>query len=223
MILILRGHIRNSFETKKLYNFVKEIHVLFPGLQLCIHTWNIFANNISWRQITIDERTVNKKIIYDYFDDLKHLIKKVIIDDDSKIKLIGNVLGKINNGLMPILGWKNYWYGKKQIIDYLYDLNMEENEMIVNCRFDVMSNSNLFDDKLIVNFIKKNSQKIFTKNIFICDQESKGVDNVYIGNIKTMFTLINHFFYELDDILTKNNNTIHQEFLVYRINATLFD
>jgi hypothetical protein len=223
MILIIRGHIRNSFETKKLYNLIKEIHIIFPDLKIFIHTWNIFANNISWRTININEQTVNDKIIYDYFDDLKYLIKNIIIDDDNKIKLIGNLSGKINNGLAPTIGWKNYWYGKHKIIDYLYNSNIDENEMIVNCRFDVMSNSNSLDDKIIVDFIKNNSNTIFTKNIFIRDEEITGVDNIYIGNIKTMYKLINKFFYELDDILINNSKTVNQEFLVYRINNILFD
>ena len=78
MILIIRGHIRNSFETKKLYNLIKEIHTIFPDLKIFIHTWNIFANNISWRNININEQIVNDKIIYDYFDDLKYLIIKIL-------------------------------------------------------------------------------------------------------------------------------------------------
>ena len=93
MILIIRGHIRKSFETKQLYNLVKELYIIFPDLKIFIHTWNIFANNISWRNITINETSVNDKIIYNYFDDLKHLVKNIIIDDNSKINLIGNLYG----------------------------------------------------------------------------------------------------------------------------------
>ena len=154
MIFILRGHIRESFETTELYHLIKDIYALFPDLKIFIHTWNIFANTISWRHISMNKTTVNDTIIYNYFDDLKHLIKKIIIDDDTKINLIGNLTGTINNGPMPIIGWKNYWYGKYKIIDYLYNINIDENEMIVNCRFDVMNNSNNFDEALIVNFIK---------------------------------------------------------------------
>lgn len=223
MILIIRGHIRQSFETKQLYNLVKELYIIFPDLKIFIHTWNIFSNNISWRNITINEQNVNDKIIYDYFDDLKHLVKHIIIDDDSKINLIGNLCGNINNGPMPIIGWKNYWYGKYKIIDYLYNINIDENEMIINCRFDVISNSNNFDQAFIVNFIKNNSKTIFTKNIFLFNHEHNGIDNIYIGNINTLYKLINKFFYELDDILIKNNKTINQERLVYRINNSLFD
>jgi hypothetical protein len=223
MILIIRGHIRNSFQTKQLYQFVKKLHITFPDLKIFIHTWNIFSNNISWRNITINEQNVNDNIIYDYFDDLKHLIKNIIIDDDSKINLIGNLCGNINNGPMPIVGWKNYWYGKYKIIDYLYNINININEMVINSRFDVMSNSNSFDESFIVNFIINNSKIIFTKNMFLFNYEEPGIDNIYIGNINTQYKLINKFFYELDDILIKNNDTINQEKLVYRINNILFN
>jgi len=71
--------------------------------------------------------------------------------------------------------------------------------------------------------IKNNSKTIFTKNIFLFNHEHNGIDNIYIGNINTLYKLINKFFYELDDILIKNNKTINQERLVYRINNSLFD
>ena len=173
MIIIIRGHIRDSFETKNLYNLIKKIHIISPDLKIFIHTWNIFANNISWRNININEQNVNDKIIYNYFDDLQYLIKNIIIDDDTKIKLIGNLYGEINNSSMPIIGWKNYWYGKHKIIDYIYNININENEMIVNFRFDIMSNQyNSFDETIIINFIENNSKMIFTKNIFLFNDET---------------------------------------------------
>lgn len=225
MILTIRGHIRTSFETKELYNLIKEIYNIFPDLKIFIHTWNIFANNISWRQINTNSEKVNNEIIYDYFDDLKHLIEHIIIDDDTNIKLIGNIIGNINNGPMPIIGWKNYWYGKYKIINFLYNRNnIADSEMIINFRFDIMCNSNNFSNTDIINFIQNNNEVTFTKNIFFYnDEHHSGIDNIYIGNIKTMYTLINKFFYELDDILNKHNDIIYQEMLVYRINSVLFD
>jgi hypothetical protein len=223
MILVIRGHIRNSFQTKELYNFIETLYDMFPDVKIFIHTWNIFANNISWRNIPVNRQTVNEDIIYNYFGELKPLINHIIIDDDTKIQLNGRLDGRINGGPMPIIGWKNYWYGKYKIIDYIYNHNNYNEEIIVNIRFDIFSNSNNFDKGMILNWIKDNSKMQFKKNIFLFDYECTGIDNIYIGNINTMHKLINKFFYELDDILIKNNNTGNQEKLVYRINATLFD
>ena len=223
MIIVIRGHLRNSFETKQLYNFIEEVHNVYPDLNIFIHTWNIFANNISWRNIDVNSAEVNNELIYKYFGKLSNCIKHIIIDNDKDIKLIGNLVGTINNGPMPIIGWKNYWYGKYKIIDYIYNLQKYDEETVVNLRFDLFSNSNNFDKNLIIDFIKKNNEIKFTKNQFLFDYEANGIDNIYIGNINTMYKLTNKFFYELDDILCKNNNTRNQERLVYRINEQIFN
>lgn len=224
MIIMIRGHIRESFKTQNLYNLIKDLYELFPNLQIYIHTWNIFANNISWRNIVANINEVNETIIFQYFNDLQHLIKKIIIDDDTKIELVGNLYGNVGKGPMPLIGWKNYWYGKYKIIDYIYNNNdINKNEMIVNLRFDIMNNSNSFYKKIIVDFIKFNSKKSFAKNIFLFNDEKHcGIDNIYIGNVYTQHKLINAFFYKLDGILIKYSDIIHQEMLVYRINEILF-
>ena len=223
MIIVIRGHVRNSFETNQLYNFIEELHNIYPDLKIFIHTWNIFANNISWRNIDVNSAQVNEERINNYFGKLSNCIKHIIIDNDKDIKLIGNLVGTINNGPMPIIGWKNYWYGKYKIIDYIYNQQKYDEETVVNLRFDLFSNSNNFDKNLIIDFIKKNNEIKFTKNQFLFDYEANGIDNIYIGNINTMYKLTNNFFYELDDILCKNNNTRNQERLVYRINEQIFN
>jgi len=220
MILILRGHIRESFKTPQLYNLVKKLSILLPDLKIVIHTWNIIANNISWREIELDTTTVTADTIFNYFGDLKHLIKLIMIDDDSKINLIGNVNGNINNGPMKLIGWKNYWYGKFKIIHYLRD-KVDKNEPIINCRFDVMNNSNSFDERTILSFIMNN--RALTKNVFLFnDEDHCGIDNIYMGNSNTMYKLCYVFHHHLDAILLKHNDTKFQEKLVFRVNGELF-
>jgi len=124
---------------------------------------------------------------------------------------------------MPLKGWKNYWYGKYNIIDYIYNLNIDKNEFVINTRFDLFSNSNVFDSKEILFFIKNNYEKSFIKNHFLKDIENTlGIDNIYIGNVYTMYTLINKFYTELDQILIENKNIINQEKLVIIVNSQLF-
>lgn len=224
MIFIIRGHIRDAFKKQDLYNLIKETYVIYPDLKIFIHTWNIFANNISWKKREVNNTIVNEEVIKTYFGDLKHLIHHIIIDDDSKIELIGNLRGNINNALAPIVGWKNYWYGKYKIIDYIYNQeNINKNEIVVNCRFDVTLCCNSVTNEKIIDFLKKHLETIFTKNIFL-DNKNKnlGVDNIYIGNVNTMYILTYKFFSDLDEIL-KTCKTRHQEQLVYSMNNTLFD
>ena len=92
MILIIRGHIRDSFENDKLLNLVKEIYSIDSTLKIYIHTWTIFANTISWRHIQPNNTIVTKDIIYNYFKNsgLEHILEldNIIIDDDTKIEFI---------------------------------------------------------------------------------------------------------------------------------------
>uniref|UniRef100_A0A6C0BUZ1 Uncharacterized protein n=1 Tax=viral metagenome TaxID=1070528 RepID=A0A6C0BUZ1_9ZZZZ len=229
MILILRGHIRRSFNDLNLYNLIKQIYNdVDENINIYIHTWNIFANNISWRQIDTNNATVTKEIIYDYFKDIKHLIKHIIIEDDTKIKLIGNKDGNINNGPTSLLGWKNYWYGKYQIINYIYNNSTPDeiyNTTCINTRFDLLdlTGKNKIDNPEIMQFIKNNiKMSDIKKNIFTKSVEDVGIDNIYIGNIDTMYKVTNHFFNFLDDILLKYTDTLHQEYFVFRENNLLF-
>lgn len=223
MILVIRGHIRNSFSTKDLYQFIKQLYEIDPTLKIYIHTWTIFANNLSWRNIQIDNTLTSKEIIYDYLDDLKNLVEEIVIDDDSKIDLIGNLEGNMNKrGVMPIKGWKNYWYGKYKIIKHIYNKTENTNEMIVNTRFDVFDNSNNFSQEILLNLIKTNIGIKFTENKFIYDMEFKGVDNTYVGNIETMYKLAHYFHNNLDEILMENSDVYHHENLVYKKNLQLY-
>jgi hypothetical protein len=223
MILILRGHIRKSFESGELYDLMESFLAKFPELKIYIHTWNIFSNNISWRNIPVNSETVTEDIIYNYFGKLKGSIKHIIIDDDQKNELHGSITGTINNGPMPIIGWKNYWYGKYRIIDYIYKESATHDEMIINTRFDVLNNMYGINKEQILSFITKNSEVKWKRNIFLYDYEDNGIDNIYVGSINTMHTLITKFNFDLDDILRRNTDTIHQERFVYRTNAILFE
>jgi hypothetical protein len=236
MILILRGHIRSAFDNNELINLIKAIYKFEKDLKIYIHTWNIFSSNLSWRPINQNNTIVTPQIIFEYFNELSHLIKIIIIDDDNEIKLHGKTDGVVCNTLMPLKGWKNYWYGKYKLIYNIYNVfnicNMyntyhmfdpkpniiAKNEMIINMRFDILNNSNSFNDNIIINFIKNNSKKIFKRNQFLDKDEFTGCDNIYLGNIYTMFKLARIFFYNLDIIMKNNMELKYQEFLVMRIN-----
>jgi hypothetical protein len=215
MILLLRGHIRGSFDTTDLYDLIKVIYLLFPDLKIVIHTWNIVANNCSWREIETDVREVTPNTILDYFKDLTNVIKVILIDDDTKINLIGKVEGTINGGLMKLIGWKNYWYGKYKIIDYIHD-KIDQDEVIINFRFDIMNNSNSLSLFTIIRFIINHCTA--TKNTFLYNEEHNGIDNIYIGNSVSMYKLSYLFHHHLDTILLNHTDIKNHERLVFRIN-----
>jgi hypothetical protein len=223
MNLIIRGHIRKSFLNDGLYNLIKAIYLKNPTLKIYIHTWCIVQNNITWRKIEEDLTPVTEEFIQGYFKDLSSLISHIIIDDGKKIKLVGNTTGKINGGPMPIIGWKNYWYGQKRIIDYLDGLFTNKHILIVNFRFDILNvhrHPLTIDD--VIAFIELHKKGLFYKNVFMRGQRETGVDNIYIGNLDCQRRLIHHFNNNLDEIISTNEKTIKQEFLVYEENERLF-
>jgi hypothetical protein len=217
---MIRGHIRDSFSNKQLYTLIKNINNSVPNLKIYIHTWNIFANSLSWRQVNPNYTLVTENTIYEYFNDIAYLISKIIIDDDTKIKLIGNLENKICG--VSKIGWKNYWYGKFKLIEYIYNQRINQNSLIINLRFDVLTNSCPIKSNDILNLINNNKNTKFNKNVFLKDDFYVGIDNFYLGNIITMYKLISYFYYNLDSILKMIVEFKNQEQLVFIINNYLF-
>ena len=89
---------------------------------------------------------------------------------------------------------EKYWYGKYEIISYLNSLFENNNEVVINCRFDVLSNSHSFNNNEIINFIETNKNNNLTKNLFINNNNKPfcGMDNIYLGTIETQYKLISH-------------------------------
>jgi len=223
MILVLRGHIRNSFDNDRLYNLIKMLHINF-NITLYIHTWHIIQSSLSYRAINEIPISVTKEFIEDYFKDLKSIIRHIIIDNDSEIDLIGKTEGVFQKNYKPVpnRGWKNYWYGKYRIINYLHNCLYEREEMIINMRFDILDNTwASLSEKRIYLLVLNNRIRTFEQNIFIWP-DGYGADNLYVGNISTIYKLVKHFYLNMDDIVKYgHNNTEYHELYVpnedYRI------
>jgi hypothetical protein len=216
LIIMLRGHIRQSFDSDSLYQFIKTLMEIYD-VRIYIHTWNILQSNISWREIEKDDTNVTPKKIRDYFKDCPiHYIK---IDNDQEIKLIGNLSGTVTNkSPMPLVGWKNMWYGMYSNISKIKkDIN-NSSIPIVNLRFDLFdifkNKFNYISVDMAVQFIEDNYIKN-EKNKFIYETVRAGIDNIIIGNINTMYQLIYHFHHHLDDIIIRYKNIVSQEFIVF--------
>jgi hypothetical protein len=194
-------------------------------IKIYIHTWSIKQNNISWRPIENDFTEINIEYFQSYFQDLFKYIKKIIIDDDTNIKLYGNVDGKMVSTKTNILGWKRYIYGQHKITKYLYKKHKKhnKNKFLLNIRFDLFTNSYIFPYDEIINFINNNYINYHKKNIFLREGEYCGIDNIIIGTIKTNYKLISLIHYQLDDILIYYDNLEHPEFIISRVNNLIFN
>jgi len=215
MILLLRGHIRNAFDDLHLKDVILYLKELYLDLKIYIHTWNKISNSISWRPVVPNESEVTLEMINTYFGELKGMIHHISIDDDKRIELNGVLSGNVCKSNMPILGWKNYWYGQYKLITYVKQ-HIPSNEPVINCRFDVLNNSNSFHLTYIQNFLAQNRR--ITQNVFI--HKNTGLDNFYLGTIDSMNTLISYFHFHLDTICLQYPYIQNQEFLVYLINES---
>jgi len=226
---MIRGHIRTSFDTPYLYNTIKYLS-LNNAIEVYIHTWDIIQSKISWRNLEENKTIVNEEFIRHYFKDLSPFIKKIIIENDKMIVLNGYKEGYIVNA--PLIGWKNMWYGQNQLIKYIKNNVTDSNQLVINMRFDLFDNSIVFDFMNVLKFInnvihyKKLTNATLAKNIFIKNHpRCFGIDNIFIGNINTMYTLISHFHHNLDHIINIyffNNKLKCHEVLVFLENKRIF-
>jgi hypothetical protein len=218
IILIIRGHIRTTFDNDQFYNLIKDLKKIY-NISIYIHTWNIQQSNISWREMEQMNNIITKEIIYSYFKDLRYLIKNIIIEDDTKIQLIGNLEGTIGTKC-PLIGWKRYIYGLYQSINYVRHVCSDE--FIVTMRFDILLNFCVVTKEQIFEFISNNYDKKFKKNVFLYNNLIYGLDNVFGGNIQVLYKLCKYFNENLDYIIFKNKFIINQEFLLFIENELIF-
>jgi hypothetical protein len=226
MLLLLRGHIRNSFDSKDLYLFIEQLYRIDSSLKIYIHTWNILQTSLSWRDVDMNITPVSKEMIHEYFGQFSNLIQHIIIDDDTKIQLHGKSDGCVSLSKMSLRGWKNYWYGKYALIKYVKDVNeFIDDSMVINMRFDLFSNPNFcgirYDIQPVIAFIKTYFQSKLVKNQFIYDYPECNIDNIYIGPIKKQYLLISQFHYLLDTILKVYGNIYNHEKYVFMVNYDL--
>jgi hypothetical protein len=187
-----------------------------PNIKIYIQTWNIIQSNISWREMNEIDYTVTNELIFNYFRDLSKNIKEIIILDDKKIELIGDLSGNICDTKAPKKGWKNMWYG---ICEGLKNIKRNfHNELVINTRFDILSNSVSLNEQYILYFIKNNmnysEKKMKVYNLNGCF----GIDNIFIGNIDNMLVFIEYFYTNLDEILKKYPIILHQELIFFNEN-----
>jgi len=225
LIIILRGHIRNSFDNDNLYKLLLNISNKY-NIRIYIHTWNKTANNMSWKDYPENNNIIDEDIITTYFKDLSKYIVSLTIDDDKEIIINGKKNGKLFSGTMNIVGWKNMWYGMKRVMDIVYN-NEKDDKFILNIRFDILINSQKIHDTILFkwldNTINETYDKII-KNKFIKKIDLLGVDNQIFGDKHTMKLLIDHFndLDKINEMDIYKNIKVH-ETVVYLENDRLFD
>lgn len=187
-IILLRGHIRKTFENNKLLDFFLKLKKLYY-IDIYIHTWDVYSSKVSWREIEENLNIVTKELLYNYFNEIRQDIKHIIIDNDSNLPLIGSVDGNV--GGAPKRGWKNMWYGQYNMINYMKEnITDYDNELIINMRFDLFDSYFSYEESL---YIKK-LHELYIDNH--CRNEDLNINDIRTkmnelsGNIKFANELI---------------------------------
>lgn len=224
--LLIRGHIRNSFEDDRLLSLVRHFADNYE-LKVFIHTWNIVQNGLSWRRMEEISNQVDQEVVKIYFKDLSPLINLLMIEDDKKIKLHGKTEGLIGRTPCPVLAWKNMYYGKLRLIDAVSEL-VPADEVAVQTRFDLLSNRFSPEFQEIVNFLDGNYEAVSRG-----DQDERirflkmhcflGMDNIYMASVENMQKFIRYMYFDMDRILKVHEGTIHQEHISFHERKWAFE
>jgi len=189
----IRGHIRNSFKTDRLKKFINLLILHFPNVKIVLQTWNYTEcqRGASWRRnIQYNRLHVTKKYIDSYFKNPK-ITSNIMIIDENTVNYNGKTDGKICKSMCPTKGWKNMWYGIYKGLEQIP--SQDRDKMVVSFRYDYFDVpttqvSSIVNENTIIQFIHNNLDKIKT--------------------------LVDQFYFELDNITTLFPNVYSQEFLV---------
>lgn len=216
LALCIRGHIRDGLFTRGLTQYIDQLAAKGHDIQLYLHTWSESEAKSSYR--VLDRKyvfKVSEELLQNYFKDYD--VQKIIVDDDSKIKIYGKKTGHVSASACPLLAWKRMWAGQYKILSYVRECQ-EKYDFIVNTRFDMFTTPVCYTPPSTLNSLILQKANIafkyptYTKNVV-------GVDNFYIGKIEMMYKLVSDFYVSLDDILKAYPMVKHQEEIVYRYAA----
>ena len=210
MKVLIRGHVRQSLDTRDFYWLLKKLDVMI-GIEIYMQTWRVKQNELSWRPMIADDTEVTQELILNYMDDLSSKIKKIIILDEKDVALSGRTNGLIGNSKMPIKGWKYMLSGMNVITDYVNN-DCRENEVVLLTRFDMLNNK---PESYVLDFVKYYARQMPRDLVFAhvgADEFVGGCDNVMMGRIRTIAALITRMM-DLDNIIARYPNVVMQELL----------
>lgn len=219
MYLLLRGHIRDSFDNNDLLTLVRDFIHMDPSLEIFIHTWATENNNMPHRP----HRPITEDIIRSYFQDVASRIQVILIDDENNIPLVGRTEGKVTE-TSPCnrLGWKRYLYSLYRVTNAAYKKNKDA--YAINMRFDIFTNSCSWQTPRcrLVSFVHENLNTTFDRVKFWNNKETYGIDNIFIGSTACQAQLACHMHFCLDDISNYRKDVYHQEYILFFENILIY-
>ena len=209
----IRGHVRDGLTDSSLREYIYSLRQEHY-IDLFLHTWNESEAKSSYRDLDRNSVIkVDETILYHYFKDLNRKIKNIIVDDDSKINLIGNLQGTVCKSSCPLISWKRMWYGKHKVVQSVD--NYKDYDILISTRYDLFTN--VMCKMPPVKFLRINyGKKLINFKYPQFAPSIIGVDNYYSGNPENIIKLTSYFYNDLDSIISKYPDTDYQEELVYK-------
>lgn len=209
--LVLRGHIRDTFDDYMLKNFIQKLCSQFK-VDIYCHSWSETEAKLSYRALN---RRNLKKVDRQYIiQNLDIQPKVILIEDDEKIKLNGQKFkGSIFSAGAPFVAWKRMWHGMYSICEKVPD----NYNLVVNIRYDLFRWSKKYNQKITNKLIIDKCHSVLGKEgVHFLDRVSLfGVDNIYFGSVDGMKQLCYNFHYNLDELDVIYKKIIWQEISVF--------
>jgi hypothetical protein len=215
--LIIRGHVRSSFDDLRLRDLVGEMSKSFD-LKIYVQTWSVFQNSLSWRNLEERSDGVTEGAVRDYLDGFGVEVVRII--DDSTIRHHGKTEGRIGRTPCPVIAWKNMYYGKFVASKCVVE-NEPSESVTMQMRFDILSNPFSPKSRELIEFLERDYELF--KNGSLGEERMRflrmrcfmGVDNLYMATAGDMHKFISYMYYDMDRILHFHRRTIHQEHIAF--------
>lgn len=211
--MMLRGHVRSSFDDNKLYNLLKKLTTEY-NVDIYIYTFDVkSAGKIYVKEDKeINNQKITEKDVQNYLKDLIQFTKAIIIDNNSSATLINDRnIGNISKNKFLHM-WNSIYnvinYVKDTNIDYTYAINMRLDYYQLSSKFPKTFSLNhmrrLFYIDVFDDFIKNLDKTQNFSLASIVDNEKKNI-NPFFKNMRERrekkLNVLSNIKYDKNDIL----------------------
>ena len=215
LALIIRGHVRDGLFSVSLKHHIDYMQQHGHEVDLFLHSWSESEAQSSYREL---DRSHVFKVTPEYLSAYfkGYNVKKILVQDESQIKLHGNLDGNVSSTKCPVIAWKRMWAGKYKIMKYVYDEHRGGYDQAITTRYDLFTNPMCITPNSVLKSIVNVNQPLSFRYPLCKQLGMVGIDNYYCGNIAKMFKLTGDFYKDLDRISEQYPSLSHQEEMVYK-------
>jgi hypothetical protein len=215
LALVIRGHVRDGLFSVDLKQHIDYMQQRGHTVDLFLHSWSESEAQCSYRKLDRSHLfTVTPEYLNAYFKGCT--VKKILVQNDSTLKLHGNLTGTVSSTKCPVIAWKRMWAGKYEIIKYVYDTHCGDYDRVISTRYDMFTNPVCITPNSVLKSIVNVDQPLSFRYPLCKQLGMIGVDNYYCGSAERMFKLTHDFYKDLDSISEQYPSLSHQEEMVYK-------